>query len=66
MDNGPIVSWVIRQGNLQVIKAVNLRLRFEQNLFATFDPSTLNYRMAWEDDSNLSHNPLRHDGTRGT
>ncbi|MDG2169553.1 MAG: hypothetical protein P8L44_16695, partial [Opitutales bacterium] len=50
MDNGPIVTSVIRQGPDPVVKAINLRLGNNQDLFASFDQLTLGYRMVWKDD----------------
>lgn len=50
MDNGPIVTSVIRQGPDPIVKAINLRLSDNQDIFASFDQLTLSYRMAWEDD----------------
>ncbi|MCZ6672844.1 MAG: plastocyanin/azurin family copper-binding protein [Verrucomicrobia bacterium] len=50
MDNGPIVSSVIRQGGDRLVKAINLRLGQDQKVFATFDPLQLSYRMVWKDD----------------
>jgi len=47
MDNGPIVSSVIRQQGEPIVKSVNLRLGEDQDVFATFDQLTLGYRMVW-------------------
>ncbi len=49
MDNGPIVSSVIRQQGKPIVKAVNLRLGEDQDVYATFDQLTLGYRMVWKD-----------------
>ena len=49
MDNGPIVSWVIRQQGTPILKAVNLKLGEDQNIYATFDQQSLGYRMVWKD-----------------
>ena len=49
MDNGPIVTSVIRQQGEPIVKAVNLRLGKDQDIYASFDQLTLSYRMVWED-----------------
>ena len=50
MDNGPIVTSVIRQGRDQLVKAINLTLGEDQSVFATFDQLQMSYRMVWKDE----------------
>ena len=50
MDNGPIVTSVIRQGGDQLVKVINLKLGEDQSVFATFDQLQLSYRMVWKNE----------------